>query len=309
MSSPYATDDVVLSKLCNYLRSSNGPPVREAVMREKRVQYIKGPKLVTFLSDGGGKSKKKWPKGCQKFPDRTDAINFCKLLLEKEYIVRVEKQAKGALELSPIKDFTDTEDGLYVWLFEGDKSYSNVMTGVMIAAFLACCMFPIWPSFVKVWIWYLSCTILVVTFVVIFVRLVVFIAVWIFGYDLWILPNLFDEGLGVAESFIPLVTFYKSENTTALFRLAVLGAFAGFFYWAVTQPTEFDGMIKAQSSFLEDLYSGNLLTDMSQQSKDDIDKPKVKSLDDLLQELDAVDVEEEDAQEAILDHLLEEDEQ
>ncbi|GMI29534.1 hypothetical protein TeGR_g14465, partial [Tetraparma gracilis] len=47
---------------------------------------------------------------------------------------------------------------------------------------------------------------------------------------------------------------------------------------------------------------------MSQQAKDDIDKPKMKSLDDLLQELDAVDVEEENAAEAILDHLLDEDE-
>ena len=66
-------------------------------------------------------------------------------------------------------------------------------------------------------------------------------------------------------------------------------------------------MIKSQKSFLDDLYSGNLLTDMSQQSKDDIDKPKIKSLDDLLQELDAVDVEEMDAQEAILEHLLNEE--
>jgi len=35
-------------------------------------------------------------------------------------------------------------------------------------------------------------------------------------------------------------------------------------------------MIKAQKGFLDDLYSGNLLSDMSQQSKDDIDKPRMK---------------------------------
>jgi len=48
---------------------------------------------------------------------------------------------------------------------------------------------------------------------------------------------------------------------------------------------------------------------MSQQAKDDIDKPKVKSLDDLLLELDAVDVEEETKTEAILDQLLNEEDE
>jgi len=67
-------------------------------------------------------------------------------------------------------------------------------------------------------------------------------------------------------------------------------------------------MVASQKSFLDDLYSGNLIADVSQQSKDDIDKPRMKSLDDLLQELDAEDVEEEDKTDAILDMIMDEDE-
>ena len=31
-----------LTKLCNFLRSNEGPPVREAVEMDKRVYYLKG---------------------------------------------------------------------------------------------------------------------------------------------------------------------------------------------------------------------------------------------------------------------------
>ena len=35
-------DEKHLTKLCDFLRSSEGPPVREAVEMDKRVYYIKG---------------------------------------------------------------------------------------------------------------------------------------------------------------------------------------------------------------------------------------------------------------------------
>jgi hypothetical protein len=40
-----------LQKLCNFLRSNEGPAVREAIEMDKRVYYLKGPlKLVTVQS-------------------------------------------------------------------------------------------------------------------------------------------------------------------------------------------------------------------------------------------------------------------
>lgn len=40
-------DEDNLKKLCNFLRSSEGPPVREAIEMEKRVYYLKGITMVT----------------------------------------------------------------------------------------------------------------------------------------------------------------------------------------------------------------------------------------------------------------------
>lgn len=42
-------DQKNLNKLCNFLRGADGPAVREAIMMDKRVYYIKGEKLVNFM--------------------------------------------------------------------------------------------------------------------------------------------------------------------------------------------------------------------------------------------------------------------
>ena len=49
--------------------------------------------------------------------------------------------------------------------------------------------------------------------------------------------------------------------------------------------------------FIKDLYAGTLLSDMAQSDKENIDKPKMTSLDDLLKTLDSSDDEEEELSE------------
>ena len=46
--------------------------------------------------------------------------------------------------------------------------------------------------------------------------------------------------------------------------MGVVVVIIGFVYWASTQPTEFDGFLRAQKDFIDDVYSGNLLADVSQ---------------------------------------------
>jgi hypothetical protein len=43
-------DDIEnLKKLCDFLRSGQGPPIREALLMEKRVHYLKGTKHCAVL--------------------------------------------------------------------------------------------------------------------------------------------------------------------------------------------------------------------------------------------------------------------
>jgi len=138
--------------------------------------------------------------------------------------------------------------------------------------------------------------------------------IWILGYEFWFLPNLFDEDLGFIESFIPLYSCERTKSGQLIYRVSIAVAFFSFSYWAVTQPSEFDGFVAAQGDFIKDLYAGTLLSDMSQNDKENIDKPKMPSLEDLLKNLDSDDEEEEvekteeEAMDALFDSLMDEEE-
>jgi translocation protein SEC62 len=304
-------DQKNLNKLCNFLRSADGPAVREAIMMDKRVYYIKGEKLVNFMVEP--KKGTKWPKELPRFSSRPDAIAVCKELCNIQYIHRSEKVAKGELEVARVRDFD--ESAYFTWIYEGDMTNKNLMTTALIIGFLCCTCFPIWPNFLKVFVWYMSVSLLIFIFFLVTLRALLFLFVWIIGYEMWFLPNLFDESLGFCESFVPVISCEKTKDGQLMYRVGVFVAFFSFCYWAVTQPSEFDGFVKGQGDFIKDLYAGTLLSDMSQKDKENIDKPKMPSLEDLLKKLDSADEEEEkelseeEAAEALLDSLVEDEEE
>merc|ERR1712224_346204 len=111
----------------------------------------------------------------------------------------------------------------------------------------------------------------------------------------------------MGDSFKPFISCEPTGKGQLPYRIGVGVAFFSFCYWAITQPSEFDGFVKGQGDFLKDLYAGTLLSDMSQEDKENIDKPKMQSLDDLLKTLDKEDIddlEEELSEEEQVDSLL-----
>ena len=217
------------------------------------------------------------------------------------------------VQVARVRDFD--ESAYFTWIYEGDMTNKNLMTTALIIGFLCCTCFPIWPNFLKVFVWYMSVSLLIFIFFLVTLRALLFLFVWIIGYELWFLPNLFDESLGFCESFVPVISCEKTKDGQLMYRVGVFVAFFSFCYWAVTQPSEFDGFVKGQGDFIKDLYAGTLLSDMSQKDKENIDKPKMPSLEDLLKKLDSADEEEEkelseeEAAEALLDSLVEDEEE
>jgi len=299
-----------LVKLCEFLRSNEGPAVREAVEMDKRVYYLKGEKLVNFLLEP--KKGSKWPKNLPRFKERHEAIAVCKELCRVQFIHRSEKTGKGELSVSRLRDFDEL--GYYTWIFEGGKGFKNFMTTLLIIGFLCCTCFPIWPNFLKTFVWYLSVTMTLFLFFLITFRGFFFLMLWLLGYECWIFPNLFDESLNFLDSFKPVYSWEKTAKGQLPYRLGVGVAFFGFCYWAVTQPSEFEGYKSAQMDFIKDLYKGTLLSDMAHKDKENIDKPKMQSLDELLKTLDSADEEEatqlteEEELESMLDNLVEDEE-
>lgn len=165
-------------------------------------------------------------------------------------------------------------------------TWSHLATGAVIAVVIGFTLLPIWPDAAKRVLWYFSVTFLIATLAFCLVRLLLFLVLWIFGYEFWVFPRLFDESLSFQDSFKPIYSFEKASPGQGYYRIALIVATAAFVYWAATQPTEFDGFLQAQKDFLDDLYSGNLLADVGQDHKDNIDRirSRVPKLDELMKE-------------------------
>jgi translocation protein SEC62 len=153
---------------------------------------------------------------------------------------------------------------------------------------------PAWPRFMKVGVWYMSVTLLLVLIGFIVLRLLIWVTVWILtGWNLTIFPYIFIDNIPISEAFMPWSTvgnefssgsWYPDEagSTMRYFRLGTLVALFATGYWIYTQPTEYDDYVSGLQGFTDDLYAGNLLSDMSHDSKVNIDKPKYQSLRDIL---------------------------
>ena len=180
------------------------------------------------------------------------------------------------------------DSGYYTWMYSGSMVWSNILTFLVIAAVIVCTLMPIWPAAAKHVLWYCSVTFLIVIFSLLIVRGLSFMLMWMLGYEFWVFPRLFDETLSFQDSFVPVYTFENGTPGQGYYRLAGLAMLVGFVYWACTQPTEFDGFIQAQKDFIDDLYSGNLLSDVAHDTTAHLDRNKrVPSLEDLLKAMEA----------------------
>jgi len=155
-----------LDLLCNMLRST-GPPVKEAVLRqgEKRVYYLKGERLLNFLV---APKMGRWDEKLPRVQGREEAIKLCRLLLDNQYLHQVDKLSKQ--DISMVRQNVFEEDQYYVWVYEGSSTKRNTLTVVLIVVFLLCVCFPLWPAIVKVWVWYISVTLLLILTFLICVR-------------------------------------------------------------------------------------------------------------------------------------------
>jgi len=230
--------------------------------------------------------------GLAEITTKEGAFAFCSRMCDEQHIYRAQKPPEGESALSVVRpdknQFTLESGTRYTWMYQGKKGFSNFLTGALIVAFLACTCFPIWPKEAKVGVWYCSVTFLIIFFIISVIRALVFVIAWLFGWDFWILPRMFDDNLGFFESFVPLYSLSKDENESPTLRVFTVCVFVAFTGWIYTQPTDFDGFLMAGRSFTEDLYEGKLLPDREAEAKQREEEAlaKIPKIADLLKEDD-----------------------
>lgn len=288
-------DRAKIMLMAKELRSSSG--TKTAILQGRNVSYIKGNKLVSYLTEKG--------------LSNADATGIGKALLREGFTLKADLLDPKRRTLRPSNNNPKTFDdqSFYVWNFEGSTGMRNLLLAAIVLAFFGLVLFPVWPQNAKVGVWYVSMTLLLVLLGFIFTRLILFIWLYAFGIDFWILPNFFADDAGFWDSFKPLYSFHFSLQTlreTVLYRLAALAILISIGVWVYTQPTEFDEFVASQRAFVDELYEGTLLSDKSQKDKEQIDKV-VPDMATVQKELDELERMSEAKESSVVDELLNKD--
>lgn len=150
-----------------------------------------------------------------------------------------------------------------MWLYEGDTTWNSFKLVALILGIIALCLFQLWPPFLRVAVWYIAVTLLLVLFLTTVVQLLVYLIAWLAGWEVWILPNLWSDTAMIWEIFTPVYTVQRSAGSAWYWRLGLAVATVGSVYWVASQPGELDKFLSSNKQFVDDLYAGTLLTDGS----------------------------------------------
>jgi len=201
---------------------------------KKKVDYFRGKDFKKFLLEGEDILKKKCSaaledvlegnvpesdKDIETLGNELIARGFCYKAVYKPLNPSSKSEdGSGAkpkkwpdrLGQSPNQSF-DCE-GFYVITYAGSSGMQHFLLGLMIAGVLLACMFPVWPMWAKVGVWYVSVIFLTLYFGLLIVRMLIFTAFWVVGFDFWIFPNLDDEYCGFLDSFKPFYSCDKRKD-------------------------------------------------------------------------------------------------
>jgi translocation protein SEC62 len=179
-------------------------------------------KALKFKDDG----KIKYPKRLAPYEEKLIVDDCCdkKHGSEDEHGQHVSQSEMRKFEekMFYVLDIHRSKRSVYMWL-------TLVVVGILMY-----CLFPVWPVEVKIGVWWICYILLNLMVGIIVIRLVVYAFMYVFGVDFWVFPNLFDEKLGVLESFVPFVSFAKrTESMITLIVRACIFGFIAYLCWTV----------------------------------------------------------------------------
>lgn len=239
--------DATYEPLFKLLMHKKGLKTREAVeVSRKKVTVMRAKDLKEFLTrpENFALLKKKFPTIFTSTSISEAEVNAVgEALLAKHFVVRVLDQSfKTAEEETKKKAWPDRvaravtqsfdPKGIYMVIYEPDPTFKYVMLGAVVTLTLLLCMFPAWPTYLKISAVHVLVAFCYLLLAITVVRLILFVIVWCFGGDFWLFPNMNDEYLGLVDSFKPLYSFEwrKDEKLMLLSRFISILMIAGAMY-------------------------------------------------------------------------------
>ena len=246
----------------------------------KRGPYIKGKGLLEWCQDQAYR--------IPFAPTEENVIKLTEGMLKYEVLLKANKIPERKKTILPVRDPKENvpsqdpvkfKKDFYVWHYEGNPMVRNALMTLIVCVVIFFCLMPAWPRSMKVGVWYCSVTMLLIMFGFLILRNTLWLIVWICsGWNLTIFPYVLIDGIPISMVFAPWGgpikawgnsgSWYPDTDVSMrMYRVGTLVTCIAIGFWVWNQPTEFDDYMLASRAFTDDLYSGNLLSDMSNTDK------------------------------------------
>lgn len=193
-------------RVVDFLRTKSGMKVRPGVLNGQRADYFKGSSAIKAVLSPEYAKLKNVPK----VTSEEEAEKMLHNLLPFAFFLRVErgdkpskKDERRPLQVNQMQMFE--KDMYYAWFYEGQQLMMKLAGLGMVAVMLAAVMFPLWPRFMRVGVWYLSLGVLGLfglLMVIAVLRLIFWlISIVVLPPGIWVFPNLFAD-VGVVRVYV-----------------------------------------------------------------------------------------------------------
>ncbi len=147
----------------------------------------------------------------------------------------------------------------FFYIINRNKSQSWVYfyLFLIIFAILMYALMPIWPYKVKLGVWWVSYILLIVLLGLFTIRFIVYLFFYIFGYNIWIFPDINDEKLGFFASFKRVISCEKRNELwyTILIRICI-ALLTGYISFCIYKnPNLIDDAKKLLMDAFKDFYN------------------------------------------------------
>jgi len=231
--------------LMKLLLHKKGVPVRSAAeVGRKVVNIFRGKDFVDFVTNNAQLVARKCPEALQSvgWTSKDDAItpeqikalgdglithgfvarSIAKVLKvapqedNQETQVKKKKWPEKIARVSPEDQTFEASGSFYIVLYEGSKTLQHVFSAIAIGLVLLLCMFPAWPAWAKIAVWYVVFWLSTAMVGILVVRAVLYVCLWTVGIDFWLFPNILDEYAGIIDSFKPLYSLERRKDGYAM---------------------------------------------------------------------------------------------
>lgn len=125
------------------------------------------------------------------------------------------KPQRSKPTLRPTNRANLESNAYFCWLYQKPNPLMLLYSVLLLLAVFTVILFPLWPSFMKIGVWYLSMAMLGLLglfFALAIVRFIIYIfSLVALPCPFWLFPNLFED-CGVIESFKPIYAWEKPSS-------------------------------------------------------------------------------------------------